>query len=413
MNTTQPFHRIINILIAAASTLVATAAPAQPATPRQGVVSDGGGRRFGLSSPVVHDDRTVTFRLSAPQADTVTLTSDFLDETPLTQSDDGTWSVTVGPVNPDIYYYNFVVNGVRTIDPGNSHAKIGYYTSTTNSILTVPGHVSAFYDTKDVPHGEIRTHIYKSKSNNVTRELNVYLPPGYDQDTDKHYPVLYLLHGNANDHHSWQRYGRANEILDNLLADSMMEPFIVVMPLGYGLASINGDGTGIANNAGPDNRPASAASPDRNTSNNLYERDIIEDAIPLIDSKYRTITDRRSRAIFGFSMGGGQSAHIGLRNLDAFSRIGIMSAGLRINPNAEPYASLAADIESTNNNIDLLWIACGRDDFAFPGASSASQTLTELGIDHTFVETEGGHHWRVWRRYLHDVAPQIFSSSAK
>lgn len=367
-----------------------------------------GQRAQGLSSPIVAPDRRVTFRIAAPDATSIVLTSDFLEETPLVKGDDGTWSVTVGPVDPDIYYYNFVVNGVRTIDPGNSHAKIGYYTSTMNSILTVSGDQPAFYDVKDVPRGEIRSHVYKSQSNGVVRELNVYVPPGYDDEPEKRYPVLYLLHGNANDHHCWQRYGRANEILDNLLAAGEIVPFLVVMPLGYGRASVNGDGTGIAAGGGPDNRTETAGFGRGRGGPDFYERDIIEDVVPLIDSKYRTIANRRNRAIFGFSMGGGQSGRIGLGNLDAFSHVGIMSAGMRGGTDSEPLASLAANAAEANEKIDLLWIGCGRDDFAFPGASAAAESLTKLGIEHTFVESEGGHHWRVWRRYLRDVSPLLF-----
>src|SRR5205814_1934901 len=131
----------------------------------------------------------------------------------------------------------------------------------------------------------------------------------------------------------------------------------------------------------------------------------------MIDAKYRTIADRRSRAIFGFSMGGGQAGRIGLRNLKTFSHIGIMSAGMGGGPQSEPIASLAADVPGTNEKIDLLWIGCGRDDFAFAGASALSQTLKQVGIKHTFVESEGAHHWRVWRRYLRDIAPSLFKSS--
>lgn len=391
------------------SVTMASRTPAQQ-TPPRGVVSDGGGRSVGLASPVVAEDRRVTFRVLAPDAKAISVTCDFSDELQMVRGDDGVWSVTTDPVEPDVYYYNFMVDGVRTIDPGNSHAKIGYYTSTTTSVLTVPTDEPAFYDVKDVPHGEIRTHIYKSQSNDVVRELNVYVPPGYDENPETRYPVLYLLHGNANDHHSWQRYGRANEILDNLLADGKIDPFLVVMPLGYGHASIDGDGTGIAANGGADNRSSGEgnrgfAGPD------LYQQDILKDVVPLIDSKYRTVADRRSRAIFGFSMGGGQSGRIGLANLDIFSRIGVMSAGMRSGVDAEPMASLVKDADATNNKIDLLWIGCGRDDFAFAGAKAMSQTLHDAGIEHTFVESEGGHHWRVWRRYLRDVAPTLFRSA--
>jgi len=406
MNHSRFFFRPLVTLASLALPALLWAQPA--ARPTGGVVNDGGGNRFGLASPVVGSDRMVTFRVSAPEADTVVLTSDFAEETPLTKDAEGVWSVTVGPVAPDLYYYNFVVNGVRTIDPGNSHAKVGYYTSTMNSILIVPeDHGPAFYDVQDVPHGEIRTLIYKSQSNGVVRELNVYVPPGYDENPGHRYPVLYLLHGNANDHHSWQRYGRANEILDNLLAAGSIEPFIVVMPLGYGRAFIDGDGTGNAHESGPDNR-ALAPGQGGPGGPDYYEMDIIQDVVPMIDGKFRTIADRRSRAIFGFSMGGGQSGRIGLGNLDVFSSVGIMSAGFRNFAESDIGKALAADPAAANAKLDLLWVGCGTDDFAFAGASAASQAFTEMGIQHTFVASEGAHHWRVWRRYLRDIAPQLF-----
>ena len=379
--------------------------------PPRGAISDGG-RGDELASPIVDAERRITFRVKAPQANLISLTCDFQAETPMTKSAEGVWSVTVGPIDPDVYNYNFVVDGVRTIDPGNSLAKIGYYTSTLTSVLNVPGSEPAFYDVKDVPHGEIRTHIYKSNSNKVVRELNVYVPPGYDENPDGRYPVLYLLHGNANDHHSWQRYGRANEILDNLLAERSIKPMLVVMPLGYGGASINGDGHGMAASSGPNNRSTPAPSATGRGEPDLYERDILEDVIPMIDKKYRTISDPRSRAIFGFSMGGGQSGRIGLRHLDVFSHVGVMSAGAGRPGETGLVSQLATNVDETNKKLDLLWIGCGRDDFAFPGASSFAKELKEAGIKHTFVESSGGHHWRVWRRYLYEVAPKLFAAKA-
>jgi enterochelin esterase family protein len=295
-----------------------------------------------------------------------------------------------------MYVYFFTVDGVRLTDPSNPQVKVGYVTTTTTSLFTVPGDKPAFYDVQDVPHGELRTLLYKSKSNGVTRELTVYLPPGYEEARGRRYPVLYLLHGFANDHHSWHRYGRANDILDNLLAQRTIEPFLVVMPLGYGGAHVNGDGTGIP--------PASG---DRGDVG-MYERDLLEDVIPMIDKKYRTIADRRSRAIVGFSMGGGQAGRFGLRHLETFSRIGIMSAGMAPGADGEPIKSLAASRDKTNALIDLLWIACGKEDGALKGASALHQALEQAGIEHTYLETDGAHHWRVWRRYLRDLSPLLF-----
>jgi enterochelin esterase family protein len=172
------------------------------------------------------------------------------------------------------------------------------------------------------------------------------------------------------------------------------------MPLGYGGAHVNGDGTGIA--------PAAAGTLGGDAG--LYERDLLEDVIPMIDRKYRTIADRRDRAIVGFSMGGGQAGRFGLRHLETFSRVGIMSAGMTGGPETEPLATLRANVARSNKLIDLLWIACDREDTAVNGARLLPQALDQSGIEHTYLETEGAHHWRVWRRYLRDLAPVLFKS---
>jgi enterochelin esterase-like enzyme len=355
-----------------------------------------------IVSPLVADKK-VTFRLRAPDARAVTVSGDFGKDVALAREADGIWTATVGPLKPDEYVYYFIVDGVRLTDPSNPRVKIGYIPSTTTSLVNVPGDGPAFYDVQDVPHGEIRTLLYRSRSNQVVRELNVYLPPGYDANARQRYPVLYLLHGFANDHHSWHRYGRANDILDNLLAKQAIKPFIVVMPLGYGGASVNGDGSGIA--------PANAGAFGGDFA--LYERDILEDVIPMIDGKYRTLANRDNRAIIGFSMGGMQAGRFGLGHLDTFSYVGLMSAGLVGNPASaaagpDPIAALAANPAAANKQLKLLWIACGTEDTAMAGARSTHEALQKAGIKHTFVESEGAHHWRVWRGYLRDVAPLLF-----
>ena len=363
-----------------------------------GVAQEVGARRGGtaISSPEVASDRRVTFRLRAPEAKAVTVAGDFGGDAEMRKGEDGIWSVTIGPLTPEMYVYYFTVDGVRLTDPSNPQLKIGYVTTTTTSLLTVPGEKPAFYEVQNVPHGEIRNLLYWSRSSGVTRELTVYVPPGYDEARNRRYPVLYLLHGFANDHHSWHRYGRANDILDNMLAERKIEPFLVVMPLGYGGAQVNGDGTGIAPEADVRGDPA------------LYERDLLEDIIPLIDRKYRTLADRRHRAIVGFSMGGGQAGRFGLRHLETFSHVGIMSAGMAAGADGGPVATLAANSAKTNKLIDLLWIACGKEDTALKGAKSLHEALDQAQIEHTYLETDGAHHWRVWRRYLHDLAPLLF-----
>ena len=384
----------------AATLVVAFLASAQEVGMRPGGAA--AGVPAAVASPVVTDG-TVTFRLRADLAKAVTVSGDFGPDVALSRDAEGLWSASVGPLKPDEYVYYFNVDGVRLPDPANPQLKIGYVPSTTTSIVNVPGDGPAFYDVQDVPHGEIRTLLYKSRSNRAVRELNVYVPPGYDASPRTRYPVLYLLHGFANDHHSWHRYGRANDILDNLLAKNAIKPFIVVMPLGYGGASVNGDGNGI---------PPAAAGPFGGDFA-LYERDILEDVIPLIDGKFRTLANHENRAIMGFSMGGMQAGRFGLGHLDTFSYVGIMSAGLIGNPASaavgpDPIAPLAADPAGANKRLKLLWIACGREDTAMAGARSTHEALQKAGIQHVFVETEGAHHWRVWRRYLRDVAPLLF-----
>ena len=390
----------MNSLVRQLFVISATAVAASTLAGRAGVAQEPGARRGDpqLVSPEVAADRRVTFRLRAPEAKAVTVSGDFGNDVEMRRAADGVWSATIGPLDPEMYVYYFTVDGVRLLDPSNPETKIGYVTSTTTSLLTVSGDAPAFYDVQDVPHGEIRTLLYRSRSNGTTRELTVYVPPGYDEARNRRYPVLYLLHGFANDHHSWHRYGRANDILDNLLAQRKTEPFLVVMPLGYGGAHVNGDGTGIP--------PKGAGTFGGDAA--LYERDLLEDIIPMIDKKYRTSADRKHRAIVGFSMGGGQAGRFGLRHLDTFSQVGIMSAGMAGGVDTEPLATLAANPSKSNKLIDLLWVACGKDDGALKGAKTLHQALEQAGIEHTYLETDGAHHWRVWRRYLRDLAPLLF-----
>jgi hypothetical protein len=187
-------------------------------------------------SPEVGPDRRVTFRLNAPKATEVLLSGEFMQGSrTLEKNPSGLWSLTIGPLDPEIYHYNFTIDGVRTIDPGNPDVKTGSTPSTISSILEVRSETPAFYDGQTVPHGEIRTHWYHSKSLAKLRRLTVYTPPAYDRDSKTRYPVLYLFHGANADESAWHRLGRANLILDNLFAAGKAKPFIVVMPFGYGV----------------------------------------------------------------------------------------------------------------------------------------------------------------------------------
>jgi enterochelin esterase-like enzyme len=343
-----------------------------------------------VSSPEVLPDRRVTFRLAAPKASEVQVSGEFMrGSTNLEKNDDGVWSVTVGPLAPEIYHYNFTIDGVRTIDPGNPEVKTGSTAGTIGSILEVKGATPAFYDVQPVPHGEIHTHWYPSKSLNTTRRLTVYTPPGYDPGRRARYPVLYLLHGANADEDAWHRLGHVNLILDNLLAAKKTKPFIIVMPFGYGVP------------------PGNSSAQGQNTA--LFGQDLLADVIPFIESHYRTYADRDHRALVGLSMGGGETMSIGLNHLESFSYLGGFSSGLGNATNfSKSFAAAIATPKSTNQKLRLLWIGCGKEDGAFATNKKFSDFLDEHGIRHVFHESDGAHTWMVWRRYLNEIAPRLF-----
>ena len=341
-----------------------------------------------IVSPEVLPDGRVTFRLNAPKADEVTLTGEFLNgPRSFVRDADGVWSVTVGPIAPEIYHYNFTIDGVRTSDPANPQLKTGSTASTISSVLEVRHPSPAFYDAQPVPHGEIRTHWYHSKSLDSIRRLTVYTPPGYEKNRSTRYPVLYLFHGANADENAWYRLGRANLILDNLLASGTIQPFIVVMPFGYGVPPVGPQAENTAK----------------------FGKDLIEDVIPYIEANYRAIADRSKRAIVGLSMGGGQALSIGLNNIELFSHVGGFSSGLGNAANfPKTYARIAANADEANKRLKLLWIGCGREDGQFGQSKSLSDFLTASRVKHTFRETDGAHTWMVWRRYLNEISPLLF-----
>jgi enterochelin esterase-like enzyme len=341
-----------------------------------------------LHSPEIAADRSVTFRVRAPKATEIILTGEFMrGNKPLQKSGDGVWSVTVGPLEPEIYNYNFTIDGVKTIDPNNPEVKSGSTPSTISSILEIRGAHPAFYDAQNVPHGEIHTIWYESKSLKTIRRMTIYTPPGYDRGNTR-YPALYLFHGANADETAWTRLGRVNLILDNLLAAGKSKPFVVVMPFGYGVP------------------PGSPSAPGENTTQ--FGRDLMEDVIPFVDSHYRVYNDRAQRAIAGLSMGGGESLEIGLSHLELFSYVGGFSAALRPAEFQKTYGRLTSDPQAANRKLKLLWIGCGTDDTLFPAAESFSKFLDAGKVKHVLKQSEGAHTWMVWRRYLYEFAPQLF-----
>jgi enterochelin esterase-like enzyme len=340
-------------------------------------------------SPQVTSDRHVTFRLTAPDAHAVTVSGEFMSGSQnLVKQPDGVWSVTVGPIEPETYHYNFTIDGVRTIDPLNPQVKTGSTASTLTSVLEVRGDHPFFYDPRPVPHGDIRSHWYESKSLGTTRRLTVYTPPGYDRDANSRYPVLYLFHGANADETAWVKLGRVNLIIDNLLGAGQIKPFLIVMPFGYGVSP---NAPGLRDNTAK------------------FGADLFGDVIPFIDAHYRTLADRDHRAIVGLSMGGGESLSIGLNHLELFSYVGGFSAAIG-SPAEFPntYGAIAAGPETANKKLHLLWIGCGTEDSLFPTSKAFSDFLDARKITHTFRQTSGAHTWMVWRRYLNEISPLLF-----
>ncbi|MGE5609975.1 MAG: esterase [Bacillota bacterium] len=354
---------------------------ARPATPRMSA-------QMPLVSPEVHADRTVTFRLRAPNASKVSVSGEWPGgEKAMTKDERGVWSVTLGPLEPDLYGYGFSVDGFRTLDPANSSVKP--MRSPTTSILDVPGNSPLLHDFTNVPHGTVRTHGYYSKSLDKRRGLYVYTPPEYDRKPDTRYPVLYLFHGSGDNEATWTVLGRANLILDNLIAAGKATPMVIVMTDGHAAFS----------------QPPSPGAP-RNRSMEAFQRDLLEDVMPFAEANYRVQTNPQGRAIVGLSMGGGQSLTIGLNHPELFGWVGGFSSAVFQPENT--LASALADPKAVNEKFKLIWIGCGKDDFLIQNNRQFSELLTQRGIRHELVITEGNHSWPIWRRYLAQIAPKLF-----
>jgi len=306
----------------------------------------------------------------------------------MTKDDQGVWSVTLGPLDPELYGYGFTIDGFRTADPMNREVKP--MRSPTTSILEIPGNPPLLHEFQNVPHGTVRSHSYNSKSLGRLRHLRVYTPPGYDEGRSR-FPVLYLFHGSGDNEGTWTVLGRAHWILDNLIAQKKAKPMIIVMTDGHA-ASLQTTGM---------------PSPDmisRNVTD--FERDLLEDVLPFVEAKYRVRKDAANRAIAGLSMGGGQSLTIGLNHTDLFAWVGGFSSFVR-NPEAA-VAKALANPDATSKKLKLLWIACGKDDRLIENARELSGLLKKKNFRHEFLETEGNHSWPVWRRYLAQFAPLLF-----
>jgi enterochelin esterase family protein len=419
-------HRRIAVLVGAIGlgALVHAQNPAAPAAGR----GRGGPGTPQVVSPEVMGDRSVTFRLYAPNAQSVRVSGGDMPQLAgggrgadpgapprgqMTKAADGVWTVTVGPVDPGAYRYNFNVDGVSVIDPRNPSIS----ESNTNvwSLVYVPG--SDISDTKQVPHGAVAAVTYYSTSLGIFRRMHVYTPPGYETSTQR-YPIFYLLHGAGDCDEAWTSVGRAGFILDNLIAAKKVKPMVVVMPAGH-TNTMPARGRGAAPGAAP-GAPAAAPSPIDD-----FARDFLTDVMPYAESHYRVLADRPNRAIAGLSMGGSQTLNIAFLHLEKFAYIGVFSSGAMLGGGRAAAAAPAAaapagptpwetshlanlDNASLKKGTKLIWFSTGLNDGLIANSKSTVEMLKKHGFDAQFTESPGGHTWINWRNYLAEFAPRLF-----
>ena len=371
----------------------------------------------GAQTPSIHSDRRISFALKAPDAAGVQVAGgDGLGPGPfaMKKGPDGVWSVTTPPSVPGFHYYWFVLDGVAVNDPA-SQTYFGYGKETSG--VEVPETGADYYAIQNVPHGEVRAKWYLSKTTGEWRRAFVYTPPGYDEHSTPRYPVLILQHGSGEDETGWTRQGRAQFILDNLIAAGKARPMIVVMDRGYALRPgatlpTGGPGAWLQN---------------LHLAFTTFDDVVIHDLIPMIDSSYRTIPDRDHRAMAGLSMGGMQTLFIALQHLDSFAYVGSFSGPIVPNldvgdisafrTRAQPfdaktaYGGAFADPSTFNQRVKLLWLGVGSaesDEFR-NGIAGAAAALRKAGVHLEYFESSGtAHEWQTWRRDLNDFAPRLF-----
>ncbi|HVU27450.1 MAG TPA: alpha/beta hydrolase-fold protein [Verrucomicrobiae bacterium] len=338
-------------------------------------------------SPEIETNRIVTFRLRATNAHNVAVNGQWPDgRTSMTEDTNGVWSVTVGPVEPGVWEYSFQVDGLSMIDPGNPMIKP--MRLPTTSILQIRGDPPLLWDFQNVPHGTVHLHTYYSAALNCIRNLVVYTPPGYEQNTKKKYPVLYLQHGYGDNQEAWVVHGKANVILDNLIAQGRAQPMIVVMMDGHAIAPTGNSGTLYFQE-----------------NEKSFERDFFQNAMPLAEKNYHVKSGSANRAIVGLSMGGGQSLTIGLNHSDTFAWVGGFSSAT---PSETEISAALQNPSALNHNLKLLWIGDGKSDFLLKRNEDFIALLKEKNIRYEWHLTEGDHSWPVWRNYLIAFVPELF-----
>jgi len=349
-------------------------------------------------SPQVDAEGNATFTLAMPNAVKVELRLEGVkDPIPMTKGADGAWTVTVPKLAPEYYSYEYTVDGTSVIDPHDTTVKTSFFHN--QSVFLVPGQPAMPWEAADVPHGEVHHHFYRSKIVDINSEYYVYTPPGFDAKSGKKYPVLYLLHGYSDDASAWTAMGKANVILDNLIAQGKAKPMIVVMPLGYGTMEMITKGWAVWRDP-------------ETTQRNFrdYARVLYEEVMPRVKAEYPLSDKREEHAIAGLSMGGAETLLVGLNHTDDFAYIGAFSAGGIDADNPAPLfpaitAQTGARIQS---KLKVFWVACGTEDGLYPSNQKFIAWFREQGLQPTAISTPGMHVWVVWRDNLSNFAPLLF-----
>ncbi len=331
----------------------------------------------------------VTFHVTSLQeAKTVELQAQWSkDRIPLSVEKPGSWSVTVDSVPAGVWEYHFVIDGVSVIDPTNPLIKP--QRKPNSSILHIPGSPPNAWDWRDVPHGTVHQHAYQSKALSRRRDMLVYTPPGYEQATDRKFPLLVLQHGSGDQHDTWVQHGKAHWILDNLIADGKAVPMLIVMIDGHPLGQVSRE----------------AKDADKLDALAAFERELFEDALPLVEATYRVESAAEKRALAGLSMGGAQTLGVGLPHADRFGWLGCFSGAM---PAGDRMQKALDDQDTLNSRLKLFWIGCGEGDFLLPQNTELIALLKEKGVSHEWHLTVGNHSWPVWRGYLTEFAPRLF-----
>jgi enterochelin esterase family protein len=350
-----------------------------------------------VRSPEVHADRTITFRYRDALARQAAVVID-VNGAPLPMEKDaeGVWLVTTPPMPPEIYAYHFSVDGITRADASNPH--VAPSLSNVSNMVEVPGDGPQMWDAREVPHGVVHLHQYKTATvlglENNQSDYFVYTPPNYDANAKKVYPVLYLLHGWGADASGWTAVGQAQEILDNLLAEGKIKPMVVVMPLGYGDMTFVKDW-------GVWQRPPEI---DRNLS--LFQKALLTEVMPQVETQYRISKKREDRAIAGLSMGGLEALTTGLTHTDMFAYVGGFSSAIHALNAAQVFAGL----NPATANLKVLWVACDVDDGLIAANRRFIDWLKTKNIPVTQIETPGRHTWPVWRDNLIQFTPLLFGA---